>query len=581
MRPGKKLTTGILPTLLCLLAMLITACGSGGGSTTINGTHPKAPTAQQVYISDAEVGNSDLYSFDPALAPDAPSAYAIEIVFTGLVQLDDKMTVKGQLASSWDVSPDHLTYTFHLKPNLVFSDGTPLTSADVAYSINRALLPATQSSTAAYYLRYIKDSDKISAGSIKTLIGDSIMTPNANTVVLVANKPVPFFLDTLTFQCAFVVEKSLVTKYGKTWTDHLTEGGGAGPFTVQEYTHKKQIVFVANPKYYGAKPQLQKVIFPFYKELDSGYPAYEVNQLDRTPIPLAHFDAEKNSPQFHQSALLAINYYTMNYLQKPFDNTHMRQAFELAINKDLIVKSIWKGSFIATNHIVPQGMYGYNPNLTGPDGVKGTAGDTAKAKALFQQALTEEGYSSAAQLPPITLTYASAGIQADRDEVAAMQQMWQTVLGVSVRTNDIELNKLFADESLGPNNPLQFYTGPAWLTDYPDPEDWTTLQFDKGAALNSMSFGQNKGPDASAQQAVQQQMEQADVMQDPQARLQAYNNIEQQLVNYVAWFPMEQQITAVLQKPCVQGLVDNPSGLRPPDDWANVYISTDTPCAKI
>jgi oligopeptide transport system substrate-binding protein len=142
-----------------------------------------------------------------------------------------------------------------------------------------------------------------------------------------------------------------------------------------------------------------------------------------------------------------------------------------------------------------------------------------------------------------------------------MQQMWQTVLGVSVTTDDIEINKLFADESLGSNNPLQFYTGPAWLSDYPDPEDWTTLQFDKGAAQNGMSFGQNKGPDASAQQTVQQQMEQADVMQDPHARLQAYNNIEQQLVNYVAWFPMEQQITGVLQKPCVQGIVDNPSGL--------------------
>jgi oligopeptide transport system substrate-binding protein len=576
MRPSKKVMTGLLPTFLCVLAMLVAGCGGTTTPTTTSTT--KAAPDKQVYISGAEVGNSDLYSFDPAIAPDAFSAYAIDMVFTGLVQLDDHANVKPQLASSWSVSSDNLTYTFHLKPNLVFSDGTPLTSADVAYSINRAFLPETKSSTASYYMRYIKDSDKISAGTIPTIIGDSILTPDPNTVVIVANKPVPFFLQALTFQCSYVVEKSLVTKYGKNWTDHLSEGGGDGPFTVQSYTHSKQIVFVPNPKYYGAKPQLQKVVFPFYKVLDSAYSAYQVNQIESTAIPLSYYLADKSLPDFHSGPLLAINYYTMNYLQKPFDNTQIRQAFELAINKDLIVKSIWKGSFIATNHIVPQGLLGYNPDLTGPDNTPGTAGDTTKAKQLLQQGMAAEGYTSISQLPPITLTYSSAGSQDARNEVAAMQQMWQTVLGISVETDDIEINKLFNDESLGANNPLQFYTGPAWLTDYNDPEDWTTLQFDKGASQNGMSFGQNKGPDAAAQQALQKQMEAADVMQDPVARIKAYNTIEQQLVNYVAWFPMEQQTIFLLRKPCVQGVIDNPTGLTPPDDWANIYISTDKSC---
>ncbi len=95
-----------------------------------------------------------------------------------------------------------------------------------------------------------------------------------------------------------------------------------------------------------------------------------------------------------------------------------------------------------------------------------------------------------------------------------------------------------------------------------------------------MSFGQNHGPDAAAQQAVQAQMEAADLMTDPKARLAAYNKIEQELVNYVAWFPMEQEEQNFLIKPCVQGLVLNAFGLTPPDDWHKIYISTDTPCAK-
>jgi peptide/nickel transport system substrate-binding protein/oligopeptide transport system substrate-binding protein len=278
--------------------------------------------------------------------------------------------------------------------------------------------------------------------------------------------------------------------------------------------------------------------------------------------------------------VLAINYYTMNYQQKPFDNIACRQAFALAINKDLIVQNIWKGSFIATNHIVPQGQPGYYPGLKGPDGKATTSGDPAAAQADLKTCEQAQGYSSVSQFPAITLTYSSAGIQAARDEVAAMQQMWQNVLGISVKTDDIEINTLFTDEGQGCANKLQFYDGPAWLADYPDPQDWTSLQFGKGVAQNGMCYGQNKGPGAAEQQQVQQELAAADVNSNPTARLAAYNMAEQQLINDVAWMPMEQQLAFGLRKPCMQGVVPNALGQTPPQDWANIYISTDTPCAK-
>jgi oligopeptide transport system substrate-binding protein len=584
MRPSKKRSSAFLTTMLCAVALIMVACGGGGGTSTPAAAHTKAAQSQQVYISGVEVGTADILSFDPALAPDAFSSYAIDNVFTGMVQLGDDLQVHPQLASSYQVSSDNMTYTFTLRPNLMFSDGTPLTSADVVYSMDRALDPATQSGTAPYYMRYIKDATKRASGSIKTLIGDSLLAPDPNTVVVKAASPVAFFIQSLTYPTSFVVEKSVITKWGKNWTDHLADNGGQGgdgPFKVQEYTHNKQIVFVPNTDYYGLKPQLQKVVFPFYKTEDTGYPAYQVDQLDQTVVPVADLATARKSPDFRSGPLLAINYYTMNYLQKPFDVTSCRQAFALAINKDLIVKTVWQNSFIPTNHIVPQGQYGYDPTLKGPDGTTSTAGNSTMAKSLEQQCMTAQGYASAANFPPITLTYSSAGLQAARNEVAAMQQMWQTTLGVSVKTDDIQINKLFADEGLGSANPLQFYTGPAWIADYPDPEDWTTLQFDKGQAQNGMSFGQNHGPDAAAQQAVQAEMEAADLMTgNPTARLAAYNKIEQELVNFVAWFPMEQQLYNNVQKPCVQGLVYNAFGLTPPDDWSKLYISTDTPCAK-
>lgn len=567
MRSGKQYTAVL--SIMCLLGMLLVACG--GQATT-----QKATATNQVYIFP-EDAVSDIATFDPGLSTDLPSIQAIDMVFTGLVQLDDKAAVRPQLASSWDLSPDGLTWTFHLRSNLKFSDGTPLTSADVVYSIDRALQPAEHSVVGPTYLALIKDATALATGKIKTIINDSLLTPDPNTVVIKTVKKAAYFLDALTYSTSYVLEKSLVDKYGTNFTDHLTEGGGDGPFKVQEYTHNKQIVFVPNPTYYGPHPQLSKVIMPFYKDLETLYKAYQVGQVDTTgalSVPSTHFQQAKAlTAEFHQVPQLYINYYTMNYLVKPFDNIHIRQAFDLAIDKSLIVKTVWKGSVIPTNHIVPQGMPGYNPNLTGPDNTPGTSGDSAKAQALLKQGLQEEGWSSVAQMPPVKLTYAT-GSPDLANEAAVLTQMWQSVLGISVKTEAIDFNKLLTESEAALNNPhgLQFW-GIAWIADYPDPQDWTTLQFDKGANYNQANYGQNNSNDATQQQAVQQQLEAADVNSDQTSRMAAYNQAEQQLVNDVAWLPMEQVTNNVLLKPYVKGVVFNAQGLVPPDDWGSIYIT--------
>src|SRR6266568_9391315 len=574
MRNGKKFTWGFLPTLLVLMAMLLVACG---GSTTTTTTVPsqKAPAAQQVLNMGFFNAVSDNKTFDPALSTDANSIAAIDLVFTGLVQFDNLLKIQPQLASSYDLGSDGLTWTFHLRPNLKFSDGTPLTSADVVYSINRALLPATKSVVGPVYLGLIKDSDKLNAGKIPTIIGDSLMTPDPNTVVIIANKKAAYFLDALAYSTSFVVEKGLIDKYGDNWTDHLNQGGGDGPFEVQAWNHGTNIVLVPNPTYYGPHPQLSKLIYPFYKEKDTNFKAYQAGQTDfALQFPSADLNTAKALPnnQYQLVPQLYINYYTMNYLVKPFDNIHIREAFDLAINKDLIAHSVWKDTVVATNHIVPKGMPGYNPNLTAPDGVTGTSGDTTKAKALLQQGLQEEGWTSVSQMPAIKLTY-SRGIPDAANEVAAVQQMWQTTLGINVKANPEDFNKLLTDSEAALNNPkgLQFW-GIAWLDDYPDPQDWTTLQFGKGSQYNQINYGQNNSTDAATQQQTQDALAAADINPDQASRLQAYMQAEQQLVNDVAWLPMEQVAVSQVLKPYVKGIVFNPQLLIPPDDWGNIYI---------
>jgi oligopeptide transport system substrate-binding protein len=576
MQSSKKLAGAFLPAIFCTLVMLLAACGGGStGSTT------KAPANQQIYVR-ALTGFSDVKTMDPPMETDLYSTQAIMCVFTGLVSLNDKSQVVNELASSYSMSSDGLTYTFTLKPNLHFSDGTPLTSADVVYSIDRALDPATKSPIATAYLGLIKDANARANGQVKTLIGDSLLDPSPNTVIIKLSQKAAYFLDALTMPSSFVVEKSLIEKYGANYTDHLTQGGGDGPFKVSRYIHGKEIDFVPNTYYFGPKPQLSKFVIAFYQSEDTAYKAYINNQLDRTsPVPTADLSAAKalSPTQYVTYPTLSTSYITMNYLTKPFDNIKIRQAFELAINKNEIAQVIWHGVNIPTNHIVPQGMPGYNPNLTGPDGVKSTSGDPTLAKQLFQQGLQEEGMTLQT-MPPITYTASDAGSPDLRNMFALLQQEWKNVLGVTVNINDIDFNKLLDETQAAQNNPkgLQMWSI-GWIADYPDPQDWLTLQFDKGQAQNQMNYGQNSTSDATQQQQNQVLMEQADANFGPN-RMQQYNQAEQQAVNDVAWAPLYQQAVTAVTKACVVGLAENNQDLTPPDDWGNIYKTTDPNCGS-
>jgi peptide/nickel transport system substrate-binding protein/oligopeptide transport system substrate-binding protein len=582
MRSGKKFAFGFLPTLFVLMGMLLVGCGSSSSPTT---TKPSpAPASQQVYRVGIE--GSDIATFDPGIATDENSITAIDTVFTGLLSLNDKLQVQPQLASSYSSSADGLTWTFTLRPNLKFSDGTPLTSQDVVYSIDRALSPAVadQNGVTQTYLGLIKDSSERINGKISTLIDDSLIAPDPNTVEIKVSEKTAYFLEALTYPTADVVEKSVIDKWGTQWTNHLSDNGGQGgdgPFKVASYSHTTGIDLVPNTYYYGAQTQLKHLDLVFYKTTDTMYQAYMANQLDNTAVPSADdAAAEALKNQFVKAPQLSIFYITMNYLYKPFDNIDIRQALSLAINRDVIAKSIFNGLVTPTCHIVPQGMPGYDPNLQCPGGAP-TSGNTAKAKQLFAAGLAQEGLTTAT-FPSISLVYPS-GDQGTTDEITTVIGMWQSVLGISITPHAEDFNQLLTDVnntvcttptdlSKCVNKGLaMWWLG--WLADYPDPQDWTTLQFDKGAPNNAWNYGQNLSLAASEQQAVQAELEKADADLGSD-RMSLYNDAEQKLVNDVAWLSLQQPDGVGLIKPYVYGVIPNAQGLTPANDWANIYITT-------
>lgn len=583
MHPGKKnmLIPGLL-SLLCLVSLLVTACGEQAAARTPVSTNAKAPLNKQVYVDPIRFGGlKELSTFDPALATDSASITAIDMVFTGLVALNDNLTVQDQLAASHSISPDGLTYTFILRQGARFSDGTPLTSADVAYSLDRALDPALKSRAAPTYLGLIKDADKRLKGQITTLRGDSLLTPDPQTIKIVISHKAAYFLEQLTYPCAYIVEKSMVERYGNAgFTQHLIDGsGGSGPFIVSRYAPGADIEFLPNKLYYGPHPQLRKVVFPFSPSIDAEYGAYKTNQLDAAQVTAGDIATARSLPgrQYQTIPQLVITYVAFNYLVKPFDNIHVRQAFALALNKDTLAYDVAKGIMIPTNHIVPQGMPGYYPGLTNPVGVKNTSGDQEEARQLLQQGLQEEGMTS---MPPVTFFVATNGNSTNRDQVAAMQTMWKAI-GIDVTVTDLNFLVLNSKVNASLNNPKGLAMWRLnWVGDYADPQDWLTLQFGEHSLNNQSNYGQNGSQDAVQQQAVQQMMEQADTNMVQSSRMSQYNQAEQQLINDVAWLPIDQALLPYVVKPCVMGRVYNAAWLTPPDDWANVYISTNPLCAN-
>lgn len=558
MREQTRTRPILFSIFMCLLVLLMVACG---GPTSSQSNAPAAPPDKQVLRYP--IGAADFSSLDPALSIANTDYTAVSLIFPGLVQLDSNNMVHLDLATSYKVSSDGLSYTFTLHPKLTFSDGTPLTATDVADSINRALTPATASPSASF-LSAIKDFVPMLTGKIPTLINDSLVVNSPQSITIVLSAPAPYFLQELAGLNTHVVNQALIKKYGNSWTDHLEEGAGAGIFKVASYSHSQGMVLVPNPDYYGTKARLQKLEFVPSSDPATTYKEYLANQVDYTTIPLNDLASARSRHDYHHASILDIDFLALNFLAKPFDNIYIRQAFALATDKNVLASNVLHGAYDPTNHLLPQGMPGYNQKLTGPDGVSDTAGSKTKARQLLQKGLQQEGYSSVNALPAITFTFPNLG--QDLQNVAeAIVQEWQNVLGITVQLK-VEDETTFVSRdlpaTLGHAGPLQvWFLGYSYLA---DPFFWLNTFFGADGSLNDGNYGQTP-----EQKAVQQEIATAATNSNAQQRTQQYNDAEQKIVNDVGWIPLVQPGLDTLINSKVQNLAAN----GPTKTWSDVYIS--------
>lgn len=535
----------LLSTFLLLGALLVILGACGGSSTTIPSTSGTPALASNQVLVFPNVGTQDIGVLDPAQGPDANSAIAVDMIYSGLAKFDKDLNVVADQAT-WTISPDNKVYTFKLKPGIAFSDGTPVTAQTYVYTLTRALLPEVKSPIATLFLDPILGSDEVNSGKTRTLTG--VKAIDDSTLQITLKQPTAYFLQVLANSICFPLNQKIIDQYGQTdWVNHAAGNGiGTGPFMAKEWDHNVKMVLVPNPHWYGAKTKLREVDMLFVNDLSTAFKSYQAGQynfvwnINAQDLPIA-----KAMAGFTNKSLLQTDLLFFNNQMPPFDKAAVRQAFAYATDKPTLANSIFKGSAIPAQTIIPPGMPGYQPDY------QGLPYDRSKALAALQSA-----YPDVSKVPPITFSFPNS--QVSSAEASALQQMWQTALGIQVKLLPVELNAYNTETA---NHQVQFgFT--QWTADFPDPYDWLALNLLSTASNNSGSWN-NPQFDQTVTQAEQSTGD---------ARIQLYNRAEQIAIEDVGWVPLDHQAMAAIVPSWVHGVTLNNTGLYF-GDWSGVYLS--------
>jgi len=594
MRLGsRKLSISLLVVLFGSLAMLLSACG--GGSSNSGPTN--LAKDQTLNIAWPTGSGTDITGLDPGTSSDTSSIPIVEQIFDGLVTLDQNLKVENWAASSIDVSTDGKTYTFHLRPGMQYSDGTPVKASDYAAAMDRSENPCLASGV-NYYLWSIHDAStfaqetcdskgNITAASgqttpvITTLVGDSIVADDsAGTLKVTLDQPAGYFLAAMTYSTSYAIEKSVLPTAAQDptlgadgkWNDKMTQGatgqGGSGMFYLAQWDHKSIVQLKANPNWWGVKagkkPFLTTINYKLYASADTAYADYQSSSsVDTATItPASLVAAAQGQPDFHKTSLLEFENIQFNWKIAPFDNKDARLAFCLAVNRDVLNTSISKGLNTPMWNIVPPGMPGYQANFKGPDGA-GTGDNTAAAQqhwAAYKASL------NGAAVPQLVYNF-NPSSQSAINRAQAIVGMWnQTLFGGQpvVTTNSNDWKSALKLEHAGKLQMFRF----GWLADYPDPQDFLTLLFSSDSSYN---WQNSSVPQADSL------MKQADGIYQPSQqaqRIQLYNQAERLLVDNVATCPLYTGNTYYRTRTYVHGYDLTAQGQPSLDDWAQTYIMT-------
>lgn len=463
----------LLLTALCLLAVVVFH-------------HLRQQRPQRVTAAGEArtllIGNgTDIESLDPHLVTGQPEHHVITTVFEGLVApgADDPDSDAPGIAHSWS-SPDFQTWTFKLRPEAVWSDGTPITSADFLYAFQRILSPELGS----YYaemLHLMKGAATFNRGDTTDFSTVGASAPDPHTLVITLEGPAPFFPGMLKHYTWFPVPRHVIERFGSMTTRDTpwARPGNIvsnGPFLLKDWRINHFISVEKNPLYWdAATTKLEAIRFFPIDNPESEERLFLDGQLHVTnTVPLSKIPVyRKNKPPFfQQNPELACEFYRFNTTRAPFDQPKVRQAFALAIDRVALVDQVIRSGHLPATGLTPPGAHPDYPPL------EILRFDPAAARQL----LAEAGFPGGKGFRKIEILTNSSGTAKTVAEF--FQESWKKHLGIDVSILQQEWQVYLASQQT-----LNFDVSRAgWVGDYTDPFTFLSI-WRTGDGNNNTGWG--------------------------------------------------------------------------------------------
>ncbi len=482
-------------------------------------------------------------SLDPHKTSTVYEAHVLRDLFQGLVMQDAKSGLIPGAAESWTVSDDGTVYTFKLRKNGVWSDGSPVTADDFVFAFHRLEDPATAAEYASM-LYPIKGAEAFNSkkGKAEDM---GVKAIDANTLEITLNAPTPYFLEMLTHQATYPVSKAAVEKLGADWVKPGKMISN-GAYTLAEWVPNDHIKLVKNPKFWDADSvKIDVVNYLPTEDRSSAMKRFEAGEFDSyDDLPteqLADLKA-KFGDQIRVGPYLGTYYFSIKTDKAPWDNVELRNAISMAIDRDFIAEKVWQNSMLPGYSMVPPGIEGYTPAMAKYADMSQIDRED-EAKKIFEKL----GYTPEHPLK-MEIRY-NTSENHKNTAVAIQEQLKPLGVEVSLLNTDTKTHYAFLQEK---GNYDVARAG--WIADYKDPE--TFLGISRKASGNNYSNYNSPAFEAAMDKAA------ADGGK-PEERMKDLEAAERILVDDVGNIPILYYSYHNIVSPKLHGFEDNVMDVHP------------------
>lgn len=450
--------------ILCLFLSVVLSCSvslSGCGfSDSGKGINPEDGEKEITVAMGSETGGLDPAG-TIALTYLSYSASALDELLT----FDEDGEIEYRAAESYEVSDDSTVWTFHLRQDALWSDGSPVRAGDFLNTIRRALDPASGSGYAVY-LFPIENAEAIYNGETD-LESLGVETPDDYTLVFRLEEPCVYFLDLLRLPVYMPSCEKYAESADSGWDRDPATSLSNGPFCLEEYVPDQYFVLKKNENYWNKdKVKLDRITYRFFEDSQAMLAAYETGEVDvATSLPSTVMDLYEGQEDLMVTEQIATRYIYFNLETEPFDDVRVREAFNLAINREDLCRKVGADTE-PTYNLVSKYM---KDKSTGTYFTEGADQPFEENVERARELLAEAGYPDGEGFPEITYSYPT--LEMDSDTAQVIQEQLKQNLNIEIRLNAQELQANYSTRWSGDFDLCRMN----WTADFADPYTYLSM----------------------------------------------------------------------------------------------------------